>query len=166
MTDDTLAAAPSVAEPTSPDSPAADPAPAAAAERSPLSPRNFARLVLMLVGVVWTSIGLWAFADPVGFVDLMDLQLENATARLEIRAMYGGRGLGLAALSFAGTLRRAWMQPALVVALATVGGIATGRLISLGIDDFSAIGAGFMAAEYAGVGLVGFAMWRLVREKS
>ncbi len=135
-----------------------------AKERSPLSPRNFARLVLTLVGVVWLSVGLWAFANPVGLAGLVNFHLENATARLEIRAVYGGLSLALAGLHFAGVTRKAWLRPALVMTMATLGGMATGRLISLAVDDFSAVGAGFMASEVVGTGLAAFAMWRLLRE--
>lgn len=151
--------------PTQPPSAPATPAvPEPPADRSPLSPRNFARLVLTFVGLVWTAVGLAAFADPVGFVDLVDFHLESATARLEVRAVYGGLSLGLAFLHFTAVIGRRWLQPALVMSMATMGGLAAGRLVSLVVDDFSAVGTGFMAAEFVGVGLMAFAMWRLIRD--
>ncbi|MCP4872620.1 MAG: DUF4345 domain-containing protein [Proteobacteria bacterium] len=122
--------------------------------------------MLTLVGLVWIAVGLAAFADPVGFVDIVDFHLESATARLEVRAVYGGMSLGLAFLHFAAVIRRKWLQPALVMSIATLGGLASGRLISLIVDDFSAVGAGFMAGEFLGVALLGAALWRLMRDKS
>jgi hypothetical protein len=121
-------------------------------------------LVLVLIGVVWMSLGVWAFTNPVGLGEWVDFHLEGATARLEIRAMYGGLSLALAGLHFAGALRTAWARPALVMTMTTLGGLATGRLVSLAVDDFSAIGAGLMASEYTGLALGSVAMARLLRE--
>ena len=134
-------------------------------ERSPLSPPTFARLVLVLVSVVWMSIGLWAFANPVGLADLVDFHLESSMGRLEIRAMYGGLSIALAVLHFAGVVRKKWRVPALAMAAATLSGLACGRIVSLAVDDFAATGAMLLASELVGLALVGLASWRLVRDK-
>jgi len=147
------------------------PAPEAAApqptpSRAPLSPHNFARLVLVLVGSVWGSIGLWALANPQSLADAADFQLMSPTAFGEIRAMYGGLGVALGLVHIGAAVRQMWLKPALLTATALLIGLLTGRISGVVLDGFpTPTGLLLLFAEFVLVGLSAFALFRFLGRK-
>jgi len=154
--------APPSSEAAAPVTSTAPAAPAAAPSRTPLSPPAFARLVLVLGGVVWGAIGLWALSDPDGMAATVDLRLRSDLARLEIRAMYGGFSLALGLLHLVASSRAAWLMPALVATGTCTVGLVSGRLFSVALDGISSPTALILiGSELALIGVVGLAIWRL-----
>lgn len=138
------------------------PAPAPAASRSPLAPPAFARLVLVLGGVVWGAIGFWALSDPDSLAASVDLRLRSDLARLEIRAMYGGFSLAIGLLHLIASSRAVWLMPALVSTLTCTIGLVSGRLFSVALDGVSSPTALLLiGSELALCGVAGLAIWRL-----
>ena len=138
--------------------------PRATESRSPLSPPAFARLVLVLGGVVWGAIGFWALSDPDGIAASVDLRLRSDLARLEIRAMYGGFSLALGLLHLVASSRAVWLMPALVATLTCTVGLVSGRLFSVALDGVSSPTALLLiGSELALIGVAGLAIWRLGR---
>ncbi len=128
----------------------------------PLPAAIFARLVLVLAGLVWLAIGLYAMADPVAVADSVDFELRSDLARLEIRAMYGGLSIAVGALHFVGAVRSVWLVPTLVVAIVLTLGLVTGRVLSIAVDGFPGVFAlGLLASELTLVAVASLALWRL-----
>lgn len=128
----------------------------------PLPAAIFARLVLVLAGMVWLAIGLWAMADPVALAESLDLELRSDLARLEIRAMYGGFSIALGGLHLLASTRAAWLVQALVSTTVLTAGLLTGRFLSIAVDGFPGVFAlVLIGSELALVAVAALALWRL-----
>ncbi len=157
MSEATPPVTPPAPEPATPGTDAPD-----AKKRSPLSPANFARLVLGLVGTIWLGIGAGALADPIGMADGVGFLIEETKlGRYEFRAEYGGLSLGIALLHYVGLSRAKWLRASLIMTLATMGGLSFGRLFSIAVEGPpGGIGIPLLMVELLGIGL---AVWALVR---
>jgi hypothetical protein len=134
--------------------------------RSPLSPTNFARLVLIFLGAVWLSIGAWGLANPQSLADAVDYQLMSPTAFAEIRAQYGGFPIAVALLHIVAAVRQVWLKPALMMSTALVVGLLTGRLSGLVLDGVPTITGGLLIlSEFVMVGLSAFALARFLAHR-
>jgi hypothetical protein len=95
-----------------------------------------ARPTALVVGValffLWMGIG--ALAAPERVLALFGVAVETADGRSEVRAVYGGFGVAMAALLLA-TWRRPTLRDGVLVCLAiAVAGMAGGRVVSAMID--------------------------------
>ena len=90
-------------------------------------------LSLLLAAAAFTGAGLTFLAAP-GLLVLVDLAPATATARSDVRAVFGGLELGVGAWLALCARRPTWHRPALVAQALTFGGLAAGRLLSLVID--------------------------------
>ncbi|MPY79399.1 MAG: DUF4345 domain-containing protein [Actinophytocola sp.] len=91
-------------------------------------------LVLVVMAVFFAGIGLYGLAAPGALIRPFGVTLQSATARAEVRAVYGGFGLAIAtvlAYAVADDDMRAGI--ALTVALALLG-MAFGRLVACAIE--------------------------------
>jgi hypothetical protein len=133
-------------------------------KRSPLPAGIFARLVLALVGLIWLGVGVTALGDPTRLAGSVDFQLPSDLARFEFRAMYGGLSIAIAIIHLLGVFRARWIRPCLVFALATLIGLASGRIISIGLGDVPG-GFGFLllVVELTGIALAVFAYARMFK---
>lgn len=132
-------------------------------KRSPLAPNNFARLVLALTGTVWFGVAISAFTNPVDMAAGLDFAIDQTKlGRYEFRAMYGGLSMALAMLHFVGGSRVRWIPMTLVMSLATLAGLALGRLVSISVDGLpGGMGIPLLMVELLGITLTVWAMWRL-----
>ncbi|GEM_PF-1766096 len=130
--------------------------------KSPLPPRWFARLVLVLSGVVWVAVAVAGLLDARWLADMADFELTSTTAHNEFRAMYGGLTAAIAALHFIAAIRSTWLVQALWASLLLDVGLTAGRFVSLATDGIPGpVGLGLMFGEWALIGLCGVALWRL-----
>lgn len=135
---------------------------AATAARPPLSPNNFARLILVLAGVIWLGVGISGFLDPEGLAAWADIDLESMTAVAEFRAMYGGLSVALAGLHLGAAVRGAWLRLALMMSSAITGGLLVGRVATIALDGmFGPVALGLAGIEVVLLALSGTALWRL-----
>ena len=131
--------------------------------RPPMAAESLARVVLGVMGLVWMVIGLWALADPRSLADIVDLRIDSALGRLEIRAMYGGFSVALGLLHGVAASRRAWLAQGLVVTGFLTTGLLSGRLLTVALEGVPGPTALMMiGAESAGLTLVAVALWRLL----
>ena len=85
---------------------------------------------------------------------IVELSLDTPLARGDIRTVYGGLEIGIAALTLAWCARAATIRAATVLHLATWGGLAGGRAVSLALSaDPAASGTGLFGLELIGVTL-------------
>jgi hypothetical protein len=91
--------------------------------------------VLAVMGVFFLGMGMYALAAPAMLVRPFGITLEQSTSRSEVRAVYGGFGLAMAAvLAYAAVdvgPHRTGILLAVGMALA---GMAFGRLVSAVVD--------------------------------
>lgn len=122
------------------------------------------RVVLVLTGVVFLSLGLLFLADPVGTIALVGIGVDNARAGIEVRAMYGGLELGLGAFFLVAAVRERWIRAGLGAQILSLGGLALGRAVGLALDGQpDRLMLGLLLAELAGAG-IGVTAFRHARE--
>ena len=95
-----------------------------------MSPRVLS-LALGAAGFVLFGLVLLAAPDTLALVDIAP---STATARSDLRAIFGGLELGFGVWLALATRRPAWHEPALLAQLLALGGAVAGRLASLALD--------------------------------
>lgn len=89
-----------------------------------------------VVGVFFLAMGVYALAAPAALIRPFGIRLEQTEARYEIRAVYGGFGLAMAAmLAVAATHDGALRTGIMVTIGAALGGMAFGRIVSAILDE-------------------------------
>ncbi|MEV6279808.1 DUF4345 family protein [Nocardia sp. NPDC051832] len=93
-------------------------------------------VVLSLVAVLFAGMGLYALAAPAGLARPFGLSVQTAVSRSEIRAVYGGFGIAVAAVLFWAGFGSGDMRTgaALTVGFA-LAGMAGGRIVSRLLDS-------------------------------
>ena len=90
--------------------------------------------IVIAIGVFFLGMGLYALATPAALVRPFGVGLEGSTARSEVRAVYGGFGLAMAAMLSVAATDIAGHRLIIVTIAVALGGMAVGRLISAVID--------------------------------
>jgi hypothetical protein len=91
--------------------------------------------MVLAAAVFFAGMGLLALVRPLAVVAIFRIQLEHSDARSEVRAVYGGFGIAVAAVLVAGAGRKDAFGDGLVAATAIgLAGMAGGRLIGLLAD--------------------------------
>ena len=89
---------------------------------------TFVRVYLLAVGVFSVAVGLGYMIRPIEMAALSDLELSSPTAVIDVQGFYGGQLVGLGSAMLLGLWNRRFVVPALVLAAASLGGTAAGRL--------------------------------------
>jgi len=122
----------------------------------------FARAVLALSALPFAAIGLAFLLQPKAMARLVGVDLTDATADADVRAVYGGLQLGCAFLLALAASRPRWVVPGLVARLALYGGLAAARFVSYALVGLpSPLGLGLHAGELLGLAC-GVIAWRAV----
>lgn len=98
-----------------------------------MSPSALTFLVL-LVAAFFAGMGAFALARPERVLAIFGTQSLTTDGRNEVRAVYGGFGLAIAALLFAALRAPAWAPGAFLAVAVALFGMAGGRLVSIAID--------------------------------
>lgn len=92
-------------------------------------------LVIIVVGVFFAGMGLYALAAPAALLRPFGLVPGQSTARAEVRAVYGGFGLAMAAILGYAAVTTGQLRTGIVVTVAAaLVGMALGRVISRVLD--------------------------------
>lgn len=98
-----------------------------------------ATILIALIAVFFLSMGLLGLAAPAMLMKPLGIALTVPEARNEVRAVYGGFGVAVAALLGCAAADVAGLRPGAVLAIAAaLAGMALGRLISRAFDRPSA----------------------------
>jgi hypothetical protein len=125
---------------------------------------RFARLVLWLSALAFAGIGAAFLVAPEAMAGRVGVSLAGATAANDVRAVYGGLQLGVAAFLARCARRPDALETGLTVQLFTFGGLAAARFASLLLDgDPGALGLALHAAEIVGFACGAVARARLLR---
>lgn len=95
------------------------------------------RVVLAIFAVGWAVFGLACFAAPAAMLRGFGIELSQADAVTEIRAMYGGAQLGIAAFFAYAYRSEALLRPALALAALMMIGFASARAAGIVLDGSS-----------------------------
>ncbi|TBL45350.1 DUF4345 domain-containing protein [Verrucosispora sp. SN26_14.1] len=87
--------------------------------------------VIIIVGTFFLGMGVYALAAPAALARPFRIVIESAESRSEIRAVYGGFGLAIAAVLAAAALDVGDIRTGAVITVAAaLAGMALGRLFS------------------------------------
>ena len=122
---------------------------------------RFARWVLWLSALVWAGFGV-LFATRPDLLSGANLVVDDPLARIEIRALYGGLELGIAAFLVWSTRRDERLRSGLMLTAMALGLMALVRLGAIAVEGVSSpLIWGLGAAEAAGAILATVALRRL-----
>ncbi|WP_442930700.1 DUF4345 domain-containing protein [Mycolicibacterium sp. 050232] len=95
--------------------------------------------VIVVVGVFFLGMGIYALAAPQTILRPFDYDLRTAAARAEVRGVYGGFGLAMAAVLAYAAVAPAEVRTGILIAVgAALGGMAVGRAVSAVFDERTA----------------------------
>ena len=86
--------------------------------------------VTAIAAVFFAGMGIYALAAPARLVGPFDITLGSAAARAEVRAVYGGFGLAIAAVLVVALSTPGLRTGILTTVAAALAGMAFGRLVS------------------------------------
>ena len=84
----------------------------------------FSRILLVLLGLMFLSFGVAFLLRPAQMAQMVGIELPEPTARMEIRAFYGGLEIGLAVFLFACAATGVWIMPGLAAEVACAVAVA------------------------------------------
>lgn len=87
-------------------------------------------IVTSLAAVFFAGMGVYALAAPARLIAPFDIGLGSAASRAEIRAVYGGFGLAIAAMLIVALASAELRAGILLTVAAALAGMALGRLAS------------------------------------
>lgn len=117
------------------------------------------QIFLGLQVLVWAPYGLFCFFQPSYLGEAAGLLAANATASVEIRAMYGGLQFAIGALAAVGLVRPALRPSALVAIIFLCTGLGVARGLGALIDsEMSGYTSFALVFEFASAAL---ALWLL-----
>ena len=126
-----------------------------------MNAERFARWVLWLSALAFAAIGASFLLAPEAMAARVGVSLAGATAANDVRAVYGGLQLGIAAFLAHCARRPDALRTGLSVQLFSFAGLAAARFVSLLLDGHpGALGLALHAAE-----LVGFACGAVARAR-
>lgn len=98
-----------------------------------------ATAVIIVVSVFFLAMGLYALAAPAALARPFQLKVDTPESRSEIRAVYGGFGVAIAALLVAAAFDVGGIRTGAVIAVGVaLAGMALGRLVSRLLDNSTA----------------------------
>ena len=91
--------------------------------------------VIAVIGVFFLGMGIYALAAPAALIRPFGITLEQPTSRSEVRAVYGGFGLAIAAVLAYALAAPEHRTGILITVGAALAGMAFGRIVSAVIDS-------------------------------
>ncbi len=92
--------------------------------------------VIAVIAVFFLGMGIYALAAPAALIRPFDVTPETPTSRSEIRAVYGGFGLAIAAVLAYAAFRGGDVQKGILITVGVaLAGMALGRIVSAVVDD-------------------------------
>jgi hypothetical protein len=91
-------------------------------------------VVIVLAAVFFVGMGLFALARPAALIRPFGITLPIPESRAEVRAVYGGFGLAIAAMLVLAATGHPARDGILITVAAALGGMAFGRLVSGAVD--------------------------------
>ncbi|MFY9920113.1 MAG: DUF4345 domain-containing protein [Mycobacterium sp.] len=91
--------------------------------------------VILVIAVFFLGMGAYALAAPSALIRPFGVALESPVSRSEVRAVYGGFGLAIAAVLAYAAFRHGDVQKGILITVgAALVGMALGRIVSAIVD--------------------------------
>ena len=91
--------------------------------------------VILVVAVFFLGMGVYALAAPAALIRPFGVTVDSPVARSEVRAVYGGFGLAIAAVLGYAAFREGDVQKGILITVAVaLVGMALGRIVSAIVD--------------------------------
>ena len=95
--------------------------------------------VIAVIGVFFAGMGCYALAAPDAIIRPFGITLGSAAARSEVRAVYGGFGLAIAAVLGYAAVADGGVRTGILIAVgAALAGMAFGRIVAAVLDERTA----------------------------
>ena len=92
--------------------------------------------VTAVIAVFFLGMGVYALAAPAALIRPFGVTLESPTSRSEVRAVYGGFGLAIAAVLGYAAFRGGELQKGILITVGiALAGMALGRIVSAILDE-------------------------------
>lgn len=92
--------------------------------------------VIAVIAVLFGGMGVYALAAPAALIRPFGVTLGSAVSRSEVRAVYGGFGLAIAAVLGYAAFREGDVQKGILITVgAALAGMALGRIVSAVVDS-------------------------------
>ena len=92
--------------------------------------------VIAVIAVFFVGMGVYALAAPAALIRPFGVTLESPTSRSEVRAVYGGFGLAIAAVLGYAAFRGGELQKGILITVGiALAGMALGRIVSAILDE-------------------------------
>lgn len=92
-------------------------------------------VVIWVVAVFFLSMGAYALAAPAALIRPFGVRLDSPVSRSEVRAVYGGFGLAIAAVLAYAAVRGGDVGKGIVITVGVaLAGMALGRIVSAALD--------------------------------
>jgi hypothetical protein len=125
-----------------------------------------ARPLLIANLAVFVAYGIAAVLFPANLAQLAEVQLPSSSALADLRALYGGLSLAIAALFLQALRDPRWVAPAVFMAIAASLGPASVRLYSCAVSGVpNELVLGFIVTEIGGA-VWAFVTYRALRSPS
>ncbi|QUR68997.1 DUF4345 domain-containing protein [Mycobacterium spongiae] len=96
-------------------------------------------VVVWMIAVFFVGMGVYGLAAPAALVRPFNITLGGAESRSEVRAVYGGFGLAIAAVLGFAAVHSGDVRCGILIAVgAAIAGMAFGRLVSAVVDTRTA----------------------------
>ena len=95
---------------------------------------TLARFSLIATAIAFLFFGFWLLIQPEGLA-ILGVQLPTESAKIEIRAMYGGLEIGIGIFFLLSAFRPAWYAAALMLQTMSLGALGLTRLIATILAD-------------------------------
>ncbi|WP_068278783.1 DUF4345 domain-containing protein [Aldersonia kunmingensis] len=93
-------------------------------------------VITIAIAVFFLGMGVFALGAPAALIRPFGVTLESPTSRSEVRAVYGGFGLAIAAVLTYAAFRGGDVATGIVIAVgAALAGMALGRIVSAVVDE-------------------------------
>lgn len=121
-------------------------------EKRALDQERFASVAIVITASIYALFAIWLGCSPVSLLRGFGIESETPSMLTEIRAFYGGVQLGIAA-AMLWLLRERNLKAALLIGGLPLVGSASGRVIGLCYDGFSAMHLSFAVFEILGASI-------------
>ncbi len=92
-------------------------------------------IVIAVIAVFFLGMGVFTFAAPAAMLRPFAITLQEAQSRSEVRAVYGGYGLAMAAILTIAAVDPGFHRSGIMITVgAALAGMAFGRLVSALVD--------------------------------
>lgn len=118
------------------------------------------QILVALAAVVYAAIGIWALVDPLGLLTDVGVAVSDDRGIVELRAMYGGLQLGMAAFLLWSLTTTERTHTALVASTLTLGGLGGVRTLTwLALRPPGLLLPGLCAIELTGAVIGTAVLW-------